>query len=138
MKTNYGQAALRHWIASGVLEEENLLQDAAYLAGYVGECGLKAAIIALGGIGNPKSYVHDLEALSGDVLASAALFSRGYGRYAAIAKPLGSVQWSPEDRYDNDRTDMETMKSNCDRFREAGSSLIFALLLDGLLEDVLC
>jgi len=137
MATNYGKAALRHWTSSGALAMNDQLQDAAYLAGYVGECGLKAVMVALGGTGDPKSYAHDLEALSGDGLATAALFSRGSGRYAALAMPLTSLIWSPEDRYEDNKTDKATLQANCDLARQAGSSLVFALALDGLLEEAL-
>ncbi len=137
MATKYGQAALRHWVSAGALEADGHLQDAAYLAGYVGECGLKAVMAAIGGTGDPRSYAHDLEALSGDGLATAALFSHGAARYAALALPLASLPWSPEERYEADRTDMETLRATCMQARGAGASLVFALALDGLLEEAL-
>jgi hypothetical protein len=137
MTTNYGQAALRHWNSSRALAADGHLQDAAYLAGYVGECGLKAVIVALGGTGDPKSYAHDLEALIGDALATAALFTRGAGRYEALARPIALLNWSPEQRYEANRTDMASLQSICVQAGEVGTSLIFALALDGLLEEVL-
>ena len=100
MNTNFAQAAIRHWDSSRRLKEEGRLQDAAYLAGYVGECALKAVMVALDSPSAPKAYGHDLEALSGDALDTAALFTSDMGRYSDIAAPLTTIAWKPEWRYE--------------------------------------
>lgn len=137
VNTNFAQAAMRHWDASGTLADEGRTQDAAYLAGYVGECALKAAMVALGGAVDPKPYGHDLEALSGEALDCAAMFARGAGRYLELAAPLASLPWKPEQRYEENVKRPEGFLATFAQARDAGAALLFALALDGLLEEEL-
>ncbi len=135
MNTNFAQAAIRHWDSSRRLKEEGRLQDAAYLAGYVGECALKAVMVALDGPSDPKAYGHDLEALSGDALDTAALFASDMGRYSDIAAPLTTIAWKPEWRYEEDVASPCNFATVFGLSHEIGLSLLFALALDGLLEE---
>ena len=135
MNTNFAQAALRHWRSSLTLEETGHVQDAAYLAGYVGECALKAVMTALAGDSNPKAYGHDLVALSGPALETVSLFVRGMGRYISMAAPLGAVAWKPEQRYEENAATETGIESTIRISSDVGGSLLFALALDGLLEE---
>lgn len=137
MNTNFAQAALRHWSSSRILEEKGNCQDAAYLAGYVGECALKAVMAALDSPSDPKAYGHDLEALSGDALDTAALFIPGMGRYTDIAAPLAALVWKPEWRYEENVASQSDFVTTSRISHERGLSLLFALTLDGLLEEEL-
>jgi hypothetical protein len=133
--TNFAQAAIRHWDSSRQLKDAGRLQDAAYLAGYVGECALKAVMVALDSPSDPKAYGHDLEALSGDALETAALFASGIGRYSDIAAPLTAIEWKPEWRYEGNVASPDSFATAFGLSHKIGLSLLFALALDGLLEE---
>jgi len=97
---DYLSASIRHYNDSGRLHKSGRIDNAAYLAGYVVECGFKA-ILQIHGYG-AKAYGHDITALHGKVLDLAALLSPGSSRYRTdliTDLNLNMTAWKPDMRY---------------------------------------
>jgi hypothetical protein len=108
----YKSAAWRHYESMKQLEalalapdtapdqSMQLLQDAAYLAGYVLECSLKATVGAPPAEIEGKPWSHNLGALETDALKMAVLLSPALRRYPIASVRLSSGVWSETWRYD--------------------------------------
>lgn len=97
---DYLSASIRHYNDSERLYDTGRLDNAAYLAGYVVECGLKAILQVYGH--SAKAYGHNITALHGPVLDLATLLSPGSSRYRSDRiQNLGRdmATWKPEMRY---------------------------------------
>jgi HEPN domain-containing protein len=75
-------ASVRHYNDSKYLHDKGRFDNAAYLAGYVVECGLKAILQVYGH--GAKTYKHDIAALHGPALDLATMLSPGASRYCSI------------------------------------------------------
>ena len=100
MNEDFGSAAARHYCDAELLLAEQRFDNAAYLAGYAVECGLKALI--LHGGGQPREYSHELRTLGGKALDLAVLLSPRMRRYHidVIDVMLEAChEWKPGLRY---------------------------------------
>jgi HEPN domain-containing protein len=101
VKEDYLSAALRHHHDANLLLESGRLDNAAYLAGYIVECSLKALIQSGEEIGG-RSLGHDLPNIAGGALVLAVLIAPGIQRYLPDIDPdLQHVLdvWEPDWRY---------------------------------------
>ncbi len=133
MSDDYASASKRHLDDTERLFGLGRWDNAAYLAGYVAECGAKAVI----GIAGYRVQIH-LDRLSRDVLALAADVSLAARRYRIdLDGGLAFLRrrWSPHLRYTQTGSTNET---DAEAIVEAATSVfaqtIGALVLDGLLE----
>jgi HEPN domain-containing protein len=78
---DYASAAARHWDSSRFLADAARYQEAAYLAGYIAECSFKAFLERMMPTGQPRTFGHDLLALSDAALRMAVLLLPASRRY---------------------------------------------------------
>ncbi|MCD6327601.1 HEPN domain-containing protein, partial [bacterium] len=100
MNDDFASATARHYCDSQLLLAEQRFDNAAYLAGYAVECGLKALIMHGGG--QPRAYSHELSTLGGKALDLAVLLSPALRHYHIniIGEMLRACDgWKPELRY---------------------------------------
>jgi len=132
---NYLSAASRHWDNCDLLAKHGQYQEAAYLAGYVAECSLKALVIE-GKILDAPKFRHEIMTLSGDALELALIINPLLRRYPIA--PVGSLrQWNPNQRYEETSflqdSDFQMMIEEADKIAQ---TILIGLTLDGLLEDL--
>lgn len=124
-------ASVRHYNDSNHLHSNGRLDNAAYLAGYVIECGLKAILQVYGH--SAKAYGHDIAALQGAVLDLAMVLSPGSSRYCpGRLKSMSDIEiWKPGMRYHRTgilaRADVERLMKAA---REMFDSVVIEMLLD--------
>jgi HEPN domain-containing protein len=98
---DFFSSALRHFEDSAALHALGRIDEAAYLAGYVIECGLKKLLEVHRG-SSARGYGHDLRGMTTQALALAALLSPASIRYRVdeihALMPAMSY-WRPELRY---------------------------------------
>lgn len=97
---DFASAAGRHLDDCERLLRSGRHDNAAYLAGYVVECSLKA-VVESGGL-SAVSYGHDLTTLSGSALDLAYLLTPSVWRYQTARTPEANelhAKWRPERRY---------------------------------------
>lgn len=93
-------AAFRHERDARHLESEGRIDNAAYLAGYTIECGLKALVEAVGH-GTPKTHdLHRLEAVA--LLATLGGADRHRDFPAESVETARQTGWGPDWRYHAD------------------------------------
>ena len=98
---DFFSSAVRHFEDSLRLHAAGRSDEAAYLAGYVIECGLKKLLEVQRGK-SARAYGHDLQGMIGPGLALAALLSPASARYRVDMIPLlaqAMSYWRPELRY---------------------------------------
>ena len=137
---DFASAAVRHWDTAVFLGAAGRWQQAAYLAGYLAECSLKALLKHAVPSILPRPMGHNLIALSGDALEMAWLLTPATRRYRVepvISGAPGIGDWRPEHRYE--RTGFRPLK----RFQQAvveaqkvGRSVLIELVLVGIMEDL--
>ena len=137
---DFASAAARHWDNVQFLERDNRWQEAAYLAGYIAECSLKALLERTAPDILLRSLGHNLVALTGDALEMAVLLNPASRRYRVLtlASGTGGIgQWQPEHRYavTGFLPDSAFQQMIADA-QEIGRSVLIGLVLDGILEDV--
>jgi hypothetical protein len=127
---DYFSAGLRHLRDARVLAGAS--DNAAYLAGYVVECGLKRVIQFYD---NARPHGHDLVGMQGRALALAALMAPGAARYRVDLIPdleQACQDWSSDLRYrrtgDLDRAASGRLVAVADAFLQR---LFLPLVLDG-------
>lgn len=117
---------------------EQRLDNAAYLAGYAVECGLKALVLYGGG--QPREYGHELPTLAGKALDLAVLLSPAMRRYHidTMDEMLGACHgWGPDLRYTKtgDMSDAKAKKFG-QAARMSFERLLIPMILDGRAEIV--
>lgn len=98
---DFFSSALRHFEDSSTLYALGRVDEAAYLAGYVIECGLKKLLEVHRGT-DARGYGHDLRGMTAQALALAALLAPASARYRVDEIPSlapAMSYWSPELRY---------------------------------------
>ena len=98
---DFFSSAIRHYEDAVQLSALGRADEAAYLAGYVIECGLKKLLEVQRG-GSSKAYGHDLRGMSAQGLSLAALLAPASIRYRVDKIPALSAAmdfWKPELRY---------------------------------------
>jgi HEPN domain-containing protein len=133
---DFFSSALRHFEDSSTLYALGRLDEAAYLAGYVIECGLKKLLEVHGGADvRVRRYGHDLRGMTAQALALAAILAPGSARYrideiAALVPAMS--YWRPELRY---WTTGEVGSTNARSMLDAATGVmrvvLVALVLDG-------
>lgn len=133
---DYFSASLRHLRDSRSLHEPPGSDNAAYLAGYVIECGLKR-LLELYDFA-PRSLGHDLQSLQGRALVLAALLAPGSTRYRVdgiTELETASKEWSPEMRYWESGKLSEKSKERLMKVAaEIYEHLLIPMVLDGVEE----
>ena len=132
---NYQSAARRHLEDAESLLSAGRCDNAAYLAGYAAECGVKA-LAELVGQPLPKLHLHQL---SSDVLEAALAAVGGFRRYpGARAAFMGALaKWTTSMRYDATGTaDVPHANRLVKESRNVFAATIGALVLDGVLMEV--
>jgi len=125
-------ASVRHYNDSTHLYAKGRLDNAAYLAGYVVECGLKAVLQVYGhGV---RAYGHNIAALHGPALDLAMVLSPGSSRYRSdriTSLGFDLAVWKPEMRYHRTgvlaQADAERIMKAA---REAFDSVVTEMILD--------
>ncbi len=137
---DFASAAARHWDNVEFLAAAARWQEAAYLAGYIAECSLKALLQVTQPTVSVRDLGHDLPALSGDALEMAVVLNRASRRYPvpiAVPGTGGLSQWKPEHRYERTaflpESEFRAMVAQAERI---GQSVLVQLVLDGVVEDV--
>lgn len=131
MEDDYLSSALRHLVDCQTLEAQNRPHNAAYLAGYVIECGLKRVLEVYGH--SARAYGHDLSNLNGRALHLAALLSPGIARYRIDRLNLGAVigLWGPNMRYSTSGDVTPPIASALvHAARRVGTGILTPLILD--------
>ena len=136
---NFASAAARHWDNAQFLGADDRWQEAAYLAGYIAECSLKALLECTAPDMLLRPLGHDLAALAGEALEMAVLLNPGSRRYPAAALLPGAVgvgRWQPEHRYEQTGflSDGEFQQMVTEA-QQIGQSVLVALVLDGVVEE---
>lgn len=135
MKHSYASAASRHLEDANILLSAARWDNAAYLAGYVVECGVKA-IIEIAGI-QLKKHLHQI---SRDHLLLVADLSLAARRYPIDLDPdVAEVrrEWNIDLRYVETGTGTpEGTRRLVDRAHNVFSKTIGEMVLDGLLDRV--
>lgn len=98
---DHPDAAGKHLLDARALEQANRYDGAAYLAGYVVECAMKALILAEK---QPARTEHSLATLGMEAVRLAALPNSRTAKYARPLSPghlmyTGQIKWRPEMRY---------------------------------------
>lgn len=131
---DFFSSALRHFEDSSALYALGRVDEAAYLAGYVIECGLKKLLEIHRGAG-ARGYGHDLRGMTAQGLALAALLAPASARYRVDGIPAlapAMSYWRPELRYwptgDVSSSDARVM---LDAATGVARVVLVALLLDG-------
>ena len=137
MNEDFASAAARHYCDSELLLAKQRLDNAAYLAGYAVECGLKALILHAGG--HPRAaYSHNLSALAGKALELAVLLSPAMRRYYidTIDEMLdASRDWDPALRYAaSGQTAPAKAKDLGRAARMSFERILIPMILDGRIE----
>jgi HEPN domain-containing protein len=131
---DFFSSALRHFEDSSRLHTMGRIDESAYLAGYVIECGLKKLLEVHRGT-SARGYGHDLRGMTTQGLALAALLAPASARYridgiAALAPAMS--YWGPDLRY---RTSGDVTLSDASLMLEAARDIVrvvlVSLLLDG-------
>jgi HEPN domain-containing protein len=126
-------ASVRHYNDSTHLYAKGRLDNAAYLAGYVVECGLKAVLQVYGhGV---RAYGHDIAALHGQALDLATVLSPGSSRYrpdriSSLACDMSA--WKPEMRYH--QTGMLT-RADAERIMKAARDVFDSVVSEMALDN---
>jgi len=134
MPDDFASAAVRHWDNSAFLLEQNRLQEAAYLAGYVAECSLKfceqKANLA------PRPFGHDMNLLSSAGLELAQLLVPLMKRYQ-ISVPLTDLfDWSETQRYESTGFMNDAkLQSIIQQAHGIAEEILVPMILDGYLEE---
>lgn len=131
MDDDYLSSALRHLVDSQVLEARGRLDNAAYLAGYVIECGLKRVLEVHGHAA--RAYGHDLHNLNSRALQLAALLSPGIARYRLDRLNLSVVvgPWGPGLRYSTTGdVAPATATALVEAARRVGNGILMPMILD--------
>jgi hypothetical protein len=137
---DFASAAVRHWDTAVFLGSAGRWQQAAYLAGYLAECSLKALLKLASPSILPRPLGHNLAALSGDALEMAWVLTPATRRYRVkpvVSGAPGIADWRPEHRYE--RTGFRPLKRFRQTVEEAqlvGQSVLIELVLDGKMEDL--
>jgi hypothetical protein len=137
---DYASAAARHWDNAQFLGDDNRWQEAAYLAGYIAECSLKALLERTAPDILLQLLGHNLVALTGEALEMAALLNPTSRRYPVATLSPGTPgvsRWKPEHRYE--RTGFLTDREFQQIVAEAqlvGRSVLIELMLDGIVEEI--
>jgi len=133
MKFDYASAASRHLRDARVLAAQESWDNAAYLAGYVGECGIKAVIEKAGIL-----LRRHLPAIRPEHLLVAADLSLAARRYQVdLDADLGTLRsdWTTDLRYAKTGTiDESTSGDLLVRAGRVFDKTIGAMVLDGLLD----
>ncbi|RJP31918.1 MAG: hypothetical protein C4547_14740 [Phycisphaerales bacterium] len=134
MEEDYPSAARRHLSDARMLLAASRTDNAAYLAGYVAECGVKAVMTLAAGF---KVYLH-LDQLTARPLALAADLSRSARRYPVDLDPdVESIRsgWKSVLRY---ATTASVSRSQAESLVSSAAAVfrktIVALVLDGYME----
>ena len=136
MSDDFGSAVSRHYYDAELLLTGRRFDNAAYLAGYAVECGLKALI--LHGGGQPKKYGHDLPTMASKALALAVLLSPAMRRYYIDVMDVmlrACKGWKPELRYSK-TGDISHAKAKefIQAARISFERLLIPMILDGRVE----
>ncbi len=127
-------AALKHLDDSDHLLSATRFDNAAYLSGYVVECGLKSLLLAPG-MPAAKQLGHDLRLMAGNALHLAAALSPARKRYSIpSSRHMAALiqTWRADERYARKGTvDRNLAESRVQAAHEAASALIYPRLLDG-------
>lgn len=131
---DYPRAARRHLVDATVLKTRQRYDGAAYLAGYVVECSLKALIEAETG---HVDQTHDLSRLR-DTLTR--LIRLADARTARLAEPLvgllrrsGVLAWDPQMRYRTSEVGADQAQRWVLDAQVVYSAVIGAMTMDGLI-----
>ena len=130
---DYPAAALKHLQDADVLLKGRRFDGAAYLAGYVVECALKALIQVESGRRVRRS--HELTGLLDelDVLAVQATTRTGrlYVNVAAALRTADVLRWKPRMRYRGPEVTSSEADAWLRNAREAYSLIVGSLILEG-------
>jgi len=126
---------LKHLDDSDHLLSTARFDNAAYLSGYVVECGLKSLLLDPG-MPAAKQLGHDLRLMSGNALHLAAALSPARKRYNIPSSPPVAAlvrTWKPDERYARKgATDHLLAESRVQAAHEAANAMIYPRLLDGI------
>ena len=133
---DYFSSALRHYEDSRRLGRRLAAarsENAAYLGGYVIECGLKRVLELHGH--SARSYGHNLKVMHGKALALASLLAPGVLRYRIDGIPgivEACAKWRPEMRYWKTGTLTTDQFESLEKARdEIFQRVLVPLILDG-------
>ncbi len=129
----YASAAARHWDSAHLLSLSDRWQEAAYLAGYVVECSLKA-LLQTSTLPHVRDLGHNLTILNREALELALMLTPAAARYRI---QNGIPHWRPEQRYEG--TNPERKPEFCQMVQQAdeiAQTILIGMVLDGLLEEV--
>lgn len=131
---NFISAARKHYNDAAVLHGAGRHDNCAYLSGYVIECALKCMIETSSAL-NPRSFGHDVSALSTKAALLAALLSPGR---ILITLPASQeyhdllTTWRPEERYHAEHATLDTISnSRLTAAKEAIQSIVVPMILNG-------
>ena len=137
---DYASAAARHWDNVDFLATANRWQEAAYLAGYIAECSLKALLEHTAPGILLRLLGHNLIALTGEALEMAVLLTPASRRYpisTLFPGGPGAGQWRPEHRYEATGflpdNEFQVIVAEA---QHIGRLVLIELVLDGIVEDI--
>ena len=129
---DYPEAAGKHLTDASVLVADDRHDGAAYLAGYVVECALKALIQMETGLTLRSHDLQGLNSTSGIIAAQAGpRTQRTYVSAAAILSGSDILTWKPEMRYRAEQVTAATARSWLQEATEIYSTIIGGLRIDG-------
>lgn len=133
MDQNYASAASRHLRDARALLAQRCWDNAAYLAGYVGECGIKAVIEKAGML--LRRHLPEIRPQHLFLAADLSLAARRYP--VDLGGDVGALwrDWTTDLRYAETGTIDES--TSCELLARAGrvfDKTIRAMVLDGLLD----
>ncbi|MEJ5188454.1 MAG: hypothetical protein WHT84_04500 [Breznakiellaceae bacterium] len=132
---DYLSAAVRHWESSWVLQKAGCIQDGAYLAGYVGECTLKACLKRSGNT-ELRSYSHDISILSKEGIELAWLFIPLFQRYR-LPSLINLLNWKAEFRYaPTDVSENTNFNTLIEEAYSLAQELLIPMVLDGYFKEI--
>lgn len=132
---DFPEATARHLRDAGILLKVNRPDGAAYLAGYVVECGLKSLYLLENKDLLPKEWkIHGLADLASKVIAMTGSESATYLETVKSVAKMAIAEWNPSIRYRaSGAVNAETAKAWLADAERVHNATFARMKLDGVL-----